>query len=91
MGSPVCPATGLRPLGEAGRGKLMPCCSCRVGRERGRGKRALSGVGGDRRDVQRVRKLNRDCSISFGGWEMGLANKKSQRPGKQESPRTPQG
>ena len=52
---------------------------------RGRGKGPESGVGGDWGDVQRIRKLNRG---SVGGGELGLATRKSQKPGKQKAIRT---
>ena len=60
------------------------------GREEGKrkkGGRAGLGMGGNRDDRQRVRKLNR----AMGDGELGVANRKSQMPEKQEAPRTQQG
>jgi hypothetical protein len=55
------------------------------------GGREESGIGGDGGDVQRVWKLNREmCSNGVGG-QLGIATRKSQMPGKQESPMTPSG
>jgi hypothetical protein len=57
-----------------------------TGRERGgRVKRgAGSGMGRDKREVQRVGKLN----VAVGEEELGVVTRKSQMPGKQEAPRT---
>ena len=59
--------------------------------KRGKGKRGVeSGIGRDGGDVQRVKNLNR-CVQQWGIGEQGVATIKSQMPGKQERPRTPQG
>ena len=42
---------------------------------------AGSGMGGDRDDIQRVRKLNRDMH-QWEDKELGIATRKSQMPGK---------
>ena len=57
------------------------------GKMRGRKKKgARSAIGRDKREVQRVRKLNRN--IVVGDRELEVATRKSQTPGKQEAPRT---
>ena len=44
-----------------------------------------SGVGGDRGDIQRVRKLK---YVAMANVKLVVANRMSQKPGKQEAPRT---
>ena len=60
-----------------------------AGRERKGIQRLRVGGGRGRiryREVQRVRKLNRNEAVGDG--ELGIATRKSQTPGKQEVPRT---
>ena len=58
--------------------------------KRGMGKRrAESGMGGDRGDVE-GREFDQRC-VGMGDGELEVATRKSQMPGKQEPPRTSQG
>jgi hypothetical protein len=61
-----------------------------LGRKEGGGVGKGSDMGGDKNDIQRVRKLNRDVQ-QCGGWVLGVATRNSQMPGMQEAPRIPRG
>jgi hypothetical protein len=47
----------------------------------GRKRRAGSVMGGDWGDVQKSREIEQRC-IAMGDWELGIATRKSQMPGK---------